>query len=79
MAAELLNILLGFQADAPELQQKREYDRAAREFVTNISNISPSNYLKATEAPNDILGVSGAFSGTRFVTDDLQGIRSDRK
>lgn len=60
MAAELLNILLGFQADATELQQRREYDRTAREFVTNISNLPTSHFLKATDAPHDILGVSRA-------------------
>jgi COP9 signalosome complex subunit 3 len=59
MAAELLSILLGFQPDAPELQQRREYDKAAREFVSNISNITPSHFLKGVDTTNDVLSVSG--------------------
>jgi COP9 signalosome complex subunit 3 len=59
MAAELLNILLGFQPDGPELQQRREYDKAAREFVSNISNITPSHYLKGVDTTNDALSVCG--------------------
>jgi len=59
MAAELLHLLLGFQPDAPELQQRRDYDKVAREFVSNISNIAPSQYLKGADTTNDALGVSG--------------------
>lgn len=62
MAAELLNILLSFQPDAPELQQKREYDKAAREFVANITNINASHYLKGADMSQDILSVCISYS-----------------
>jgi COP9 signalosome complex subunit 3 len=58
MAAELLNILLNFQSTAPELQQRREYDKEARDFISNLSNITPSHYLKGADTAQDALSVS---------------------
>lgn len=57
MSAELLNILLGFQPDAPELQQKREYDTTARNFVSSLGNISAQHFLKGADTPQDVLSV----------------------
>jgi COP9 signalosome complex subunit 3 len=58
MAGHLVDSLLSFQPDSPELQPRREYDKAAREFVSNISNIAPSHYLKGADTTNDVLDVS---------------------
>ena len=58
MSAELASILLQFQPEAPELKQRREYDQAARSFVSQLSNISASHWLKGLDTPQEILPVS---------------------
>lgn len=57
MSDTLLNILLSFQPEAPELNTRRDYDQAARTFASEISNISASHWQKGADAPNDALTV----------------------
>lgn len=57
MASELLNIMLGFQPDSPELQQKRVYDHAAREFVGALNSIASHHFQKGADTSQDILTV----------------------
>lgn len=54
---DLLNILLGFQPDAPELQERREYDKQAREFVDGLNKVGTSHFLKSADTPQDVLNV----------------------
>ncbi|KAF2477928.1 uncharacterized protein BDR25DRAFT_275470 [Lindgomyces ingoldianus] len=55
MSSELLSILFSFQPDDVELQQKREYDNQARNFVSTLSNISPQHFLKGADTAQDVL------------------------
>ncbi|CAI6334652.1 unnamed protein product [Periconia digitata] len=57
MAAELLNSLLAFQPDAPEVKDRREYDRHAREFIDTLHKCSQSLFLKGADTPQDVLNV----------------------
>ncbi|KAF2106306.1 hypothetical protein BDV96DRAFT_336645 [Lophiotrema nucula] len=57
MAGEVLAHLLEFQPSAPEVQQKREYDAAARQFVAKVSNISHPHFLKGAETSGDVLEI----------------------
>jgi COP9 signalosome complex subunit 3 len=57
MSAETIASLLSFQPDAPELQQKREYDKEAREFVKQINALTPTTFLKGADSPQDPLNV----------------------
>ncbi|KAF1949316.1 hypothetical protein CC80DRAFT_429572 [Byssothecium circinans] len=57
MSGELLNVLLGFQPQAPELRERREYDKHAREFLDALHKIAPSYFLKGADTPQDILNV----------------------
>ncbi|PVH96379.1 hypothetical protein DM02DRAFT_122871 [Periconia macrospinosa] len=57
MAAELLNGLLAFQPDSPEVKDKREYDRQAREFIDSLHKYNPSAFLKGADTPQDPLSV----------------------
>jgi hypothetical protein len=58
MSADLVNILLSFQPESPELKQKLEYDQQARSFVAQLSNISASHWQKGADTPQDVLEVS---------------------
>jgi COP9 signalosome complex subunit 3 len=57
MSGDLVSLLLQFQPDAPELKQKREYDQAARNFVSQVSNIPASHWQKGADTPQDVLTV----------------------
>jgi COP9 signalosome complex subunit 3 len=57
MSADLVTVLLSFQPDSPELQQRREYDRQAREFVKQISGFTQAQFLKGADSPQDPLDV----------------------
>lgn len=57
MAESLLQILLQFQPGSLELKQKRDYDQAARNFVSQVSNISSTHWQKGVDTPNDVLTV----------------------
>ncbi|KAH4203988.1 hypothetical protein HBH96_000730 [Parastagonospora nodorum] len=57
MSADLVNLLLQFQPDAPEVKQRRDYDQAARNFVSQLSNISSSHWQKGADTPQDVLTV----------------------
>ncbi|KAF2640018.1 hypothetical protein P280DRAFT_490416 [Massarina eburnea CBS 473.64] len=57
MSGELLSVLLGFQPEAPELRERREYDRQAREFVEHLSKIGTAHFLKGADTPQDFLDV----------------------
>ncbi|KAF2000546.1 hypothetical protein P154DRAFT_522452 [Amniculicola lignicola CBS 123094] len=54
MSAELLNVLFAFQPDAPALKQKVQYDKAARQFVQQVSNIAPQHFSKGADTPQDV-------------------------
>ena len=68
MSAELIAVLLQFQPDAPELKQRREYDQAARSFVSQLSTLSASHWLKGVDTPQDVLTVR--HHGTRVFLAD---------
>jgi COP9 signalosome complex subunit 3 len=57
MSGELLNALLAFQPDAPELRERREYDKQARGYVEDVQKIGPSHFLKGADTPQDVLNV----------------------
>jgi COP9 signalosome complex subunit 3 len=57
MSTDLVSILLQFQPDAAEIKQRREYDQAARNFVTQLSNISSGHWAKTADTPDDVLEV----------------------
>jgi COP9 signalosome complex subunit 3 len=57
MSADLVNLLLQFQPDAPEVKQRREYDQQARNFVAQLSNVSPSHWQKGADTAQDVLAV----------------------
>jgi len=57
MATEIIAALLSFQPDAPELRERREYDREARDFVFRVHSLSATNFLKGADSPQDPLNV----------------------
>jgi COP9 signalosome complex subunit 3 len=57
MSGDLLNLLLQFQPEAPELKDRREYDHAARSFVQQVTNVSPLQWQKGADTPQDVLKV----------------------
>ncbi|KAL5120948.1 hypothetical protein ACEQ8H_001136 [Pleosporales sp. CAS-2024a] len=57
MSADLVSLLLQFQPEAPELKQRREYDQQARNFVTQLSNVSASHWQKGADSSQDVLSV----------------------
>lgn len=54
---ELASVLLQFQPDSPELKQKRDYDIAARNFVSQLANFPASHWLKGIDTPQDVFTV----------------------
>ncbi|KAJ4375042.1 hypothetical protein N0V83_002121 [Neocucurbitaria cava] len=57
MSAELTSILLQFQPESPDLKHKRDYDQAARSFVSQLASISAAHWLKGAETAQDVLPV----------------------
>jgi COP9 signalosome complex subunit 3 len=57
MSSDLLTLLLQFQPEAPELKDRREYDLAARNFVQQVTTISPLQWQKGADTPQDVLTV----------------------
>lgn len=57
MSAELANLLLSFQPDAPELKQKLDYHKQSRSFVQEVSNVSGQHFLKGADTSQDVLEV----------------------
>ncbi len=57
MSADLMNILLQFQPESPELKHRRDYDQAARNFVQQLSNISQGHWVKGADTQQDVLTV----------------------
>ncbi|KAF1945779.1 hypothetical protein EJ02DRAFT_473705 [Clathrospora elynae] len=57
MSAELVSLLLQFQPDSPQLKTRLDYDRAARNFVSQVSNISASHWSKGADTPQDVLTI----------------------
>lgn len=57
MAADIASILLQFQPESPELKQKRDYDLAARTFVSQLSNISAGHWVKGADTQQDVLTI----------------------
>ena len=70
MSAELINALLGFQPDAPELQQRREYDKEAVDFVKRVHSLNAANFLKGADSSQDPLDVRRLYptSSTRLTS-----------
>jgi COP9 signalosome complex subunit 3 len=67
MSADLISLLLQFQPDSPQLKQRREYDQQARNFVSQLSNVSPSHWQKGADTPQDVLTVSGLLKALKPV------------
>jgi hypothetical protein len=67
MSADLVSLLLQFQPDSPQLKQRREYDQQARNFVSQLSNVSPSHWQKGADTPQDVLTVSGLLKALKPV------------
>jgi COP9 signalosome complex subunit 3 len=63
MSADLVSLLLQFQPDSPQLRQKREYDQQARNFVSQLANVSPSHWQKGADTPQDVLTVCDPLGG----------------
>jgi COP9 signalosome complex subunit 3 len=57
MAADLLSVLLQFQPESAEVKHKRDYDQQARNFVSQLSNISAAHWQKGADTPQDVLKV----------------------
>ncbi|KAJ4303752.1 hypothetical protein N0V90_002653 [Kalmusia sp. IMI 367209] len=57
MSADLVHSLLSFQPDAPELQQRREYNKEAVDFVKHVHSLSAASFLKGADSPQDPLDV----------------------
>ncbi|RYN25725.1 hypothetical protein AA0113_g5090 [Alternaria arborescens] len=57
MSAELTTILLSFQPDSPELAKRRDYDTKARQFVSQLSNISSTSWTKGADTQQDVLSI----------------------
>ena len=66
MSSELLGILYSFQPDAPEVQLKRDYDLAAREFVGRLSLLNPQQFAKGADTPQDVLEVCFSLCSSRI-------------
>lgn len=58
MSAELLNLLLSFQPDSPDLKSKLEYHTQARQFAIQVANISGQHFLKGADTSQDVLEVN---------------------
>jgi COP9 signalosome complex subunit 3 len=61
MSAELTTILLSFQPDSPELVKRRDYDTKARQFVSQLSNISSTSWTKGADTQQDVLSVRKTY------------------
>ena len=57
MSGDLLSTLLSFQPDSPELEKRRDYDSKARNFVSQLNNISSSHWAKGADTQQDVLTV----------------------
>jgi hypothetical protein len=65
MSSDLLTLLLQFQPEAPELKDRREYDLAARNFVQQVTTISPLQWQKGADTPQDVLTVCACHKATQ--------------
>jgi COP9 signalosome complex subunit 3 len=57
MTADLVNLLLQFQPNDTEFENNLQYDKAARSFIAQLSNISASHWNKGADTPQDVLAV----------------------
>jgi hypothetical protein len=71
MADNLVSILLSFQPDSPELEKRRDYDNAARNFVSQVSTISQSHWNKGADTQQDVLTVRRTRSVAWGCTDSV--------
>jgi hypothetical protein len=60
MASDLLSVAVAFQPDAAENKSRRVYDERARAFVTQLNNISQSQWQKGADTQQDVLAVCAA-------------------
>ena len=61
MAADLLTLLLSFQPDTFGQEKMREYDAAARSFVTQVANVPVAQWSKGADTEQDVLVVRRQF------------------
>lgn len=57
MTADLVNVLLQFQPDDPEFKKNLHYDQAARNFISQLQNVSASHWNKGADTPQDVLTI----------------------
>lgn len=57
MAGDLFELLVDFQPDSAQLKNKRDYDFHARKFVSELNNVSSSQWQKHADTPQDLLTV----------------------
>ncbi|KAF1834309.1 hypothetical protein BDW02DRAFT_342711 [Decorospora gaudefroyi] len=57
MSADLTGILLSFQPDSPDVEKRRDYDVKARNFASQLSNISASHWSKGIDTEQDVLTI----------------------
>jgi COP9 signalosome complex subunit 3 len=57
MSSDIATISLQFQPDNPDFKTRRDYDQAARSFVSQLSNLSSSAWSKGADTPQDVLTV----------------------
>lgn len=68
MSSDLLSFLFSFQPDAPEVQQKRDYDTQARNFVQQIANTGSQYFLKGADTSQDLLEVCNPSLHARWLS-----------
>lgn len=69
MAGDLFELLVEFQPDSPDLKHKRDYDQQARKFVSELNNVSASQWQKGADTPQDLLTVCDAIYFSTNITD----------
>ncbi|KNG50610.1 checkpoint protein kinase [Stemphylium lycopersici] len=57
MSGELATILLSFDPNSPDVEKRRDYDSKARSFVSQLSNMPASQWLKGADTEQDPLVV----------------------
>lgn len=67
MTADLTTLLLQFQPEAEELSSRQKYDQAARQFATQLNNVSASHWTKGADTAQDVLEVGGPLASSEFI------------
>lgn len=72
MSGELATILLSFEPNSPDVEKRCDYDSKARSFVSQLSNISASQWLKGADTEQDPL-VVGTHQSMKLDSADTTG------